>query len=168
MLQKFLSYIIAIYFLFLFFLVFPMPDILKMNYTIMDICMNTVLTHWNLFVMLYQCRYEEAGGASEVRTSFMPPAVFIAVLMYIWKENRESKPYLAWCSECNLWIPSMQNVHLYYCIRFRKRKVDFRGPFLLRFSVATGCIGQEYCYLRGAALSNRDNNRIFSALLLLS
>lgn len=62
----------------------------------------------------------------------------------------------------------MQNVHLYYCIRFRKRKVDFRGPILLRFSVATGCIGQEYCYLRGAALSNRDNYRIFSALLLLS
>lgn len=160
MLQKFLSYIIAIYFLFIFFLVLPMPDILKMNNTIMEICMNIVLTHWNLFVMLYQCTYE-AGGA-------LPPAVFIAVLMYIWKENRESKPYLAWCSECNLWIPSMQNVHLYYCIRFRKRKVDFRGPFLLRFSVATGCIGQEHCYLRGAALSNRDNYSIFSALLLLS
>uniref|UniRef100_A0A0E0G2X1 Uncharacterized protein n=1 Tax=Oryza nivara TaxID=4536 RepID=A0A0E0G2X1_ORYNI len=28
-----------------------------------------------------KCRYEEAGGASEVRTSFMPPAVFIAVLI---------------------------------------------------------------------------------------
>uniref|UniRef100_A0A0E0PGM4 Uncharacterized protein n=1 Tax=Oryza rufipogon TaxID=4529 RepID=A0A0E0PGM4_ORYRU len=53
-----------------------------------------------------KCRYEEAGGASEVRTSFMPPAVFIAVLMidgwidryWGWddEELRSSKRQLCW------------------------------------------------------------------------